>query len=170
MPISFDNVEIQNLDKTKNNSAATLQYVKDYLPENNLYLSNAKVGINNNTPAYTLDVNGTVNSSFVRTNGLTVFNPLNTANQDTVLNLSVGGSSSGNPYLSMNVQNEPGAQWSLGVDNTDNQFKIRNNVNFASGQTRLVMDASGNLALGGVTPKAELTLSNQTDSPFPVLK
>jgi microcystin-dependent protein len=164
MPISFDNVEIQNLDKTKNNSAATLQYVKDYLPENNLYLSNAKVGINNNTPAYTLDVNGTVNSSFVRTNGLTVFNPLNTANQDTVLNLSVGGSSSGNPYLSMNVQNEPGAQWSLGVDNTDNQFKIRNNVNFASGQTRLVMDASGNLALGGVTPKAEITLSNQSNN------
>ena len=93
MPISFDNVEIQNLDKTKNNSAATLQYVNEYLPENNVYLVDAKVGINNNTPAYTLDVNGTVNSSFVRTNGLTVFNPLNTANQDTVLNLAVGGSS-----------------------------------------------------------------------------
>ena len=25
MPISFDNVEIQNLDKTKNNSAATFE-------------------------------------------------------------------------------------------------------------------------------------------------
>jgi microcystin-dependent protein len=157
--VLFDNVEIGNLDKSKPHSAATLDYVDTYLPEKGIYIQNTKLGIKNSNPQDDLDVSGVINSKALKTNLLTVWNPNNTANQDAIINLNVAGSSSGNPFIGMNIYNENNAQWSLGIDNVDNLFKIKSNSDF-SGTGRLVLNQSGFLGIGVEAPTAPIHLSN----------
>jgi len=157
--VLFDNVEIGNLDKANPFSAATLDYVDHYLEVNGIFVKNSKLGIKNSNPQDELDVSGSINSKSLKTNLLTVWNPNNTANQDAIINLNVAGSSSGNPFIGMNIYNESNAQWSLGIDNVDNLFKIKSNSDF-SGTGKLVLNQNGFMGVGVEAPTAPIHLSN----------
>jgi microcystin-dependent protein len=161
MPISFDSIEISDpIDPTNNNLATTVGYIKNLNNDNNLFFSEKKIGIGISNPTEDLDVSGVIQSKFVKTNGITIWNPLNTSNQDSVVNVRVAGEYAGNPYLSFNIENELNAQWSLGIQNSDNKFRLKNTQDF-SGTTKFILDTSGYLGLGGVeNPFAEITLPN----------
>ena len=130
--VLFDNVEIGNLNKNLPSSAATLNYVDNYLPEKGIYIQDSKLGIKNTNPQDELDVSGVINSKALKTNLLTVWNPNNTANQDAIINLNVAGSSSGNPFIGMNIYNEG----------------------------KLVLNQNGFLGIGVEAPTAPIHLSN----------
>lgn len=157
--VLFDNVEIGNLNKANEFSAATIQYVNNYLPERGIHIQNSKLGIKTPNPQDELDVSGVINSKALKTNLLTVWNPNNTANQDAIINLNVAGASSGNPFIGMNIYNENNAQWSLGIDNVDNLFKIKSSSDF-SGSGKLVLNQSGFMGIGVEAPTAPIHLSN----------
>jgi len=161
--VLFDNIEIGNLDKTNPNSAATIKYVDDFLPDQKIYIKSSRLGIGISDPNEDLDVSGTIQAKSVKTNLLTVWNPNNTANQDAIVNINVSGSTSGNPFVAMNIANESDAQWSLGIDNTDNLFKIKSSQDF-SGTGRLVLSKSGYLGIGVQDPKSEIHLSNNINN------
>ncbi len=158
--ISFDNIEILKFDSTKSKSAVPLEYVDGLFDSRNMYFQQGKVGFGIQTPMEDVDISGSLQAYFIKTNGLTIFNPIQTSAQDSFLNIRVAGANGGNPYLSLNVENELGAQWSFGIDNSDNKFRWKNTQNF-SGPTRMILDQQGFLGLGGVeNPFAELTLPN----------
>jgi microcystin-dependent protein len=158
--ISFDNIEILKFDSTKSKSAVPLEYIDGLFDSKNMFFQNGKVGFGNSSPVENVDISGGLQANFVKTNGLTIWNPINTSAQDAFLNIRVAGSNGGNPYLSFNVENESGAQWSFGIDNSDNKFRWKNTQNF-SGLTRMILDQQGFLGLGGVeNPSAEITLPN----------
>ena len=158
--VSFDNIEIVNFDSTNPKSAVPLEYIDGLFDSKNLFFEDGNLGVGITNPSEALDVNGTIQSLFMKTNGMTIWNPLNTSAQDAFLNIRVAGVDGGNPYLSLNIENETEAQWSFGIDNFDNKFRWKNTQNF-SGPTRMILDQQGFLGLGGVeSPKAELTLPN----------
>jgi microcystin-dependent protein len=156
--ISFDNIEILKFDPTKSKSATTVEYIQNIFGSNNLYFDQKNVGIGVTTPLETLDVSGVIQTNFVKTDGLTVRNNLYTESQDAFVTIRVGDRNAGNPYLSFNVAEELGGQWSFGIDNSDNKLKWKNIQDF-SGPSRLVLDQQGFLGVGGVeNPTAEISL------------
>jgi hypothetical protein len=157
--VLFDNIEIRNLDKTKPNSVATLQYVDDSLIEKGIYIQDGKLGIKNPSPQEEIDVSGTIASKSVKTNLITIWNPNDTANQDAILNINVAGASSGDPFIAMKIHNESNAEWSMGIDNSDNLFKIKSSYDF-SGLGRLVLNQNGFLGIGVNTPTGMIHLPN----------
>lgn len=157
--VLFDNIEIGNLDKTKLNSAATLEYVDDSLTEKGIYIQNGKLGIKNPSPQEEIDVSGTIASKSVKTNLMTIWNPNDTANQDAILNINVAGASSGDPFIAMKIHNENNAEWSMGIDNVDNLFKIKSSYDF-SGTGKLVLNQSGLLGIGVEAPTGMIHLPN----------
>lgn len=56
------------------------------------------------------------------TNGLYVYNTDNTAGQDSIVSIRVGGSSAGDAYTSYDIANEYG--WTTGLRNSDNSYII----------------------------------------------
>lgn len=157
--VLFDNIEIRNLDKTKTNSVATLQYVDDSLIEKGIYIQDGKLGIKNPSPQEEVDVSGTINSKSLKSNLMTIWNPNDTENQDAILNINVAGASSGNPFIGMNIYNENDAHWSMGIDNVDNLFKIKSSYDF-SGTGKLVLNQSGLLGIGVEAPTGMIHLPN----------
>jgi microcystin-dependent protein len=155
--VLFDNIEIGNFDPTNNKSATTKTYVDNLLTSSKIYVTPNKIGILNMNPTEELDVTGTIQSNSIKTNLLTVWNPLNTSNQDAILNLNVAGTSAGNPFVSFNVQNESNSSWSLGLDNTDNNFKIKNTADFST-TGNFVLNQNGFLGLNVGNPTAEIHL------------
>jgi microcystin-dependent protein len=158
MPISFDNVLILNLDSTNPKSATSIEYVENLNKANNLYFYQKNIGVGIPIPTEAFDISGVIQSNFVKTNGITVWNPINTSGQDAFVNIRVAGKESGNPYISLNIEAEQDAQWSLGIDNSDNNFNIKNKQNFV-GSSLFNISKSGFIGINGVSnPTAEITL------------
>lgn len=157
--VLFDNIEIGRLNINDQRSATTIKYIDDYLPNKGIHIKNSSLGIKTSNPTEELDVSGTIRSHSLKTNLLTVWNPNDTASQDSIVNINVAGPSSGNPFIAMNIYNENNAHWSFGIDNSDNFFKIKSSVDF-SGDAKIVLDQDGHLGIGVRNPLSELHLSN----------
>jgi len=82
-----------------NQSTNTVTMLSNAIVLNNLYTDNTgRVGINNNAPAYALDVNGTVNATSLLVNGATV----NTAGVNSAGNVGINKASSASYNLDVN--------------------------------------------------------------------
>ncbi len=91
------------------------------------------------------------------TNGLYVYNPTNSAGNDSILSARVAGASAGNPFASFDVAGVIG--WSVGEDNADaDKFKISNSWNSLTSATKLTIDSSGNVGIGTASPGRTLDI------------
>ncbi|WIA10870.1 hypothetical protein OEZ85_011036 [Tetradesmus obliquus] len=80
---------------------------------------------------------------------ITARNMSNATGQNASIVVQTGGSLAGNASVVLDVAGVQG--WSLGVDNSDgDKFKVLSSNTF-SGNSRLVIDSSGNTGLGGCT-------------------
>lgn len=115
-----------------------------------VYRSSGNVGIGNSSPTAPVHVTATGNTS-PDSNGLYVFNPTNSANQNAIVNVRTAGSSAGSPFYSMDVAGVNG--WSMGIDNADSQkFKISNSWASVASNPKLTITNAGNVGIGQTNP------------------
>lgn len=74
-----------------------------------------------------------------------VLNSSNTADSDTVLEIAVGGGSGGNPML---VYTGTGGDWSLGVETSNDDFRIVQETYLLTGNVFFTLSTAGNLGIG----------------------
>jgi hypothetical protein len=115
--------------------------------------SGGSVGIGTTSPSAPLHITASSSTS-PNANGVYIFNPLNTANNNAILSCRTAGSAGGSPYVSLDINAVGG--WTLLNDNSDNgNFKIKNGWD-NSGTTCLSIDRSTtNIGMGTTTPIAK---------------
>ena len=92
-------------------------------------------------------------------NGLYIYNPTNSANQNAIATVRTAGASAGSPFFSMDVAGVAG--WSMGIDNADSQkFKISNAWYSPAANTRLTITAAGNVGIGQTYPGYPLSFAD----------
>ena len=123
-----------------------------------IYRSSGNVGIGTNSPGAPLQITASGDTKTTGTpasNGLYVYNPTNSANQDACIAVRVAGSSAGDPFVSFDVANDAG--WCMGIDNSDsNKFKFCNNWYDLNQDAKMTIDTSGNVGIGTTSPTARL--------------
>jgi hypothetical protein len=123
-----------------------------------IYRSSGNVGIGTNNPGAPLQITASGDTKTTGTpasNGLYVYNPTNSANQDACIAVRVAGSSAGDPFVSFDVANDAG--WCMGIDNSDsNKFKFCNNWYDLNQDAKMTIDTSGNVGIGTTSPTARL--------------
>ena len=128
--------------------------------DNNLYWdnSNKRLGIGTTSPSAKLQIKASGNNNPAN-NGLYVFNPDNAGgDDDAIITARVGGSSAGDPFISLDIYGEYG--WTVGVDNSDgNKFKIDRGWADVGEYSDFVIDTSGNVGIGTASPGAKLDVN-----------
>jgi hypothetical protein len=114
--------------------------------------STGNVGIGTTAPIVKMQIegNGTAYTSpTVNDLPSLLINNTNTSNTSShaILTLRTGGSGGGNPFISFDIANETG--YTIGVNNSDNSFRIANNWSSLTTSTRLTIDSSGNATFAG---------------------
>ncbi len=124
----------------------------------NVYRSGGLVGIGTSSPTAPLHVFAGSSTS-PDSNGLYLYNPTNSANQNAIATVKTAGASAGNPFFSMDVAGVAG--WSMGIDNADSQkFKIANAWYSPAVNTRLTITAAGNVGIGQTYPGYPLSFAD----------
>lgn len=101
-------------------------------------------------------------------NSILASNPTNAVSQDAIITARVAGSSSGDPFFSMDISGEAG--WSMGVDNDHaNRFKIAPSWSNLSSSTALTIQTDGNVGVGTTGPTEKLTVSGTNTDTYPAL-
>lgn len=131
--------------------------------ENMRLTNNGKLGLHTTSPdaQFHLVISGENENNNVTSNGIYVFNPYNSDdNDDAILALRTGGSNSGDPFISFDVMNESG--WSRGIDNSDdNKFKIAQVWDDINNNTRITIKTSGEVGIGTSNPACGLDVNSQ---------
>ena len=139
--VVLGNVEIDGRIKGDNLSVGT----------DLVYTNGTNFGIGTTTPSRKLEVNGTIrvtpSGNHPSSNGLDIYNPNNSTGQDAIIALRVAGASAGNPFISFDIPGETG--WSIGIDNTDSNFKISNRPNSLTTGTKLEINTLGLTTVAG---------------------
>jgi hypothetical protein len=124
----------------------------------NVYRSSGNVGVGTASPNAPLHAVAT-SSTDPSANGVYVFNPTNSANNNAVVSVRTAGSSAGNPFVSFDVAGING--WSVGIDNADSQkFKISNTWSSLATNPRLTITSPGNVGIGTTTPARPLSFAD----------
>jgi hypothetical protein len=121
----------------------------------------AFVGIGTTTPSAPLTVFANSNTD-PETNGIYIFNPTNTANQNAICTMRVAGTSGGDAFSSYDILNETG--WSAGLLNSDNSYRISNSWSNLSTNTRLTILTGGNVGIGTTTPSKQFSLGSNSST------
>ena len=124
----------------------------------NVYRSGGLVGIGTSSPTAPLHVFAGGQTS-PDANGLYIYNPTNSANQNAIATVRTAGASAGSPFFSMDVNGVNG--WSMGVDNADSQkFKIANAWYSPAVNTKLTITTAGNVGIGQTYPGYPLSFAD----------
>jgi hypothetical protein len=124
----------------------------------NVYRSGGLVGIGTSSPTAPLHVFAGSSTS-PDSNGLYLYNPTNSANQNAIATVRTAGASAGSPFFSMDVSGVAG--WSMGIDNADSQkFKIANAWYSPAANTRLTITTAGNVGIGQTNPGYPLSFAD----------
>ena len=108
------------------------------------------VGIGTTSPSAPLQVKAT-NQTRPDQNGLYIYNPNNSANQNAILSLRVAGTNGGDPFVSWDIAREGG--WSMGIDNSDgNKLKIARRWESLTTNTSMTLAPNGNVGIGTTNP------------------
>ena len=123
----------------------------------NVYRSGGLVGIGTSSPSAPLHVLAAGQNPDV--NGLYIYNPTNSANQNAIATVRTAGASGGSPFFSMDVNGVAG--WSMGVDNADSwKFKIANAWYSPAVNTKLTITTAGNVGIGQTYPGYPLSFAD----------
>ena len=149
-----------------NQSTNTVTMLSNAIVLNNLYTDNTgRVGINNNAPAYALDVNGTVNATSLLVNGATV----NTAGINSAGNVGINKASSASYTLDVNGNTNLSGAAALGfILNVNGPTRTKNIVfatnSFSAGSDDFVNGAPSygiGFARTGLTGLASYPIATQ---------
>jgi hypothetical protein len=148
------------------------------IAEGTIEYNRLKNNISTTTPIFWWDANrigiGTVTPTarlFVTSTGTTYTNAIenntasivavntttNNANAHALLALQANGAGGGDAFVSYRING--GQLWSTGIDNVDSdKFKIANDGNSVSTNTRLTITPEGKVGIGTTNPNSEATL------------
>lgn len=128
------------------------------------YMNNAgNLGIGVSNPSTPLHISARSNNN-PALNGLYIFNSNNTAGNNAIATVRVGGASAGNPYYSLDTSV---SGWSIGIDNADSdKLKIISGWDFMAtpSWTRMTLDSSGNVGIGVSNPTAPIHVSARSNN------
>ena len=115
------------------------------------FFLDGNVGIGTNNPESLLHIEAGGSSSPAE-NGLYLYNPENSNNQEAIIAARVGGEDAGDPYISWSVTNETG--YSMGIDNSDDdKLKVSTNWDGLDTNVALTIDTEGNVGVGTSSPQ-----------------
>ena len=107
-----------------------------------------RLAVGTSTPTAALHVQHAWGGQSGTTDGLAVFhNTTNAPDANASLALVVAGAGAGDPFVSFDSAGE--AAWSLGMDNTDNNFKLSTSWDSVSNATVLSIDRNGDIFFNG---------------------
>jgi hypothetical protein len=117
-----------------------------------------KLGIGTNNPTAPLHVIAKAGSpNDPSTNGIYCHNTTSGINEHAIICARVADSSSGNPFISLDVSGENG--WSIGLDNADNNnLKFSTFWNIFGGYTKMTLTRDGDLSVAGTFSTGNSTL------------
>ncbi|MES2554631.1 MAG: hypothetical protein V4604_00695 [Bacteroidota bacterium] len=122
-------------------------------------MPSGNVGVGTMSPLAKLHVKAS--GSDPSKNGIYVLNESADAGQNAIVAASVTGQTSGNPFISLNVNGVTG--WSIGVDNKDSQsLKFSNAWDSLTTNTQVTIQRSGNVGLGTNLPNGRLHIYEAT--------
>jgi hypothetical protein len=117
--------------------------------------TNGNVGLSTTSPAGRLHVDVTGKTSSTPSDYFYVYNDGTSGNCNAYVSIRTNGASTGNPVLSLDAAGVGG--WCMGVDKTDNlKLKFAPNWADVKTNTRLTIDASGNVGIKTTTPQAPI--------------
>jgi hypothetical protein len=129
----------------------------DYASANTImtFLSSGLVGIGTHTPQSKLEVRSS-GSANPQTNGILVYNPIDTDAQDAIVCMEVNDAG-GDALTSYKVTTGATTGWSTGGSFSDNsKYKIANHAGDLNTNTRMVIDNVGNVGINVDTPSYKL--------------
>jgi hypothetical protein len=123
------------------------------------FYSSGNIGIGTTNPVTKLHIEHSSTSSGTFEGGLYVFNPINVANNCSIIGARIGGILANRAAISLDVAGSYG--WNIGINGTDTTYKLLRFTNTynALGTDVMVLSSNGNVGIGVNNPQQILDIN-----------